>query len=66
MFLHADSEDSDETGWMARLFRVFAGCKGHFIGFVMSSISHADHLISFDTLVNNVTVFNLISTLSFY
>ena len=24
-FLHADSEDSDQTGWMPRLFWVFAG-----------------------------------------
>ena len=24
-FLHADSEDSDQTGWMPRLIRVFAG-----------------------------------------
>ena len=47
-----------------------AGRKGHFVGFVMRrlkcSISRADHLISFDTLVNNVAVFNLISTLSFF
>ena len=25
-FLHADSEDSDQTGWMTRLIWVFAGC----------------------------------------
>ena len=25
MFLHADSEDSDQTGWMPRLIRVFDG-----------------------------------------
>ena len=25
-FLHADSEDSDQTGWMPRLIWVFAGC----------------------------------------
>ena len=25
-FLHVDSEDSDQTGWMPRLIRVFAGC----------------------------------------
>ena len=35
MFLHADSEDSDQTGWMLRLIWVFAGCTGHFVGFVM-------------------------------
>ena len=26
IFLHADNEDSDQTGWMARLIWVFAGC----------------------------------------
>ena len=33
--ISAHSEDSDQTGWMPRLVVVFAGCKGHFIGFVM-------------------------------
>ena len=32
MFLHVDSEDSDQTGWMLRLIRVFAGPLGHFVG----------------------------------
>ena len=35
MFLHADSEDSDQTGQMPRLICVFAGRTGHFVGFVM-------------------------------
>ena len=35
MFLHADSEDSDQTGQMPRLIRVFAGRTGHFVGFIM-------------------------------
>ena len=35
-FLHADSEDSDQTGWMLGLIRVFAGAHTHFVGFVMS------------------------------
>ena len=35
MFLHADSEDSDQTGRMPRLIRVFAWRKCHFVGFVM-------------------------------
>ena len=34
-FLHADSEDSDQTGWMPRLIWVFAGRTCHFVGFVM-------------------------------
>ena len=33
-FLHADSEDSDQTGRMPRLIWVFAGRTCHFIGFV--------------------------------
>ena len=35
MFLHADSEDSDQTGQMPRLIWVFAGRTCHFVGFVM-------------------------------
>ena len=35
MFLHADSEDSDQTVRMPRLIWVHAGCTGHFVGFVM-------------------------------
>ena len=38
MFLHADSEDSDQTGWMPRLIWVFAGLKGNFVGFVMRQL----------------------------
>ena len=34
-FLHADSEDSDQTERMPRLIWVFAGCICHFDGFVM-------------------------------
>ena len=33
-FLHADSEDSDQTGPMPTLIWVFAGLTCHFIGFV--------------------------------
>ena len=29
------SDDSDQTGPMPSLFWVFAGCTGHFVGFVM-------------------------------
>ena len=34
-FLHADSEDSDQTGWMPRLIWVFAERTCHFVGFDM-------------------------------
>ena len=36
--LHADSEDSDQTGRMSRLIRVFAGRTCHFVGFVMKQL----------------------------
>ena len=38
MFLHADSKDSNQTGQMPRLILVFAGCIGHFIGFVVRQL----------------------------
>ena len=38
MFLHASSNDSDQTGRMPRLIWVFAGRKGHFVGFVMRQL----------------------------
>ena len=34
-FFHADSEDSDQTGQMPSLIRVFAERTGHIVGFVM-------------------------------
>ena len=34
-FLHADSEDSDQTGRMPRLLCVFSGRTCHFVGFVL-------------------------------
>ena len=37
-FLHADSEDSDQTGRMPRLIWVFAGRTCHFVGFVMRQL----------------------------
>ena len=38
-FLHADSEDSDQTARMPRLIWVFAGRICHFAGFVMSRLN---------------------------
>ena len=38
-FLHADSEDSDQTGRMPRLIWVFAGHTCHFVGFVMRQLT---------------------------
>ena len=44
-FLHADSEDSDQTGQMPRLIRVFAGCTCHFVGFVMRRLNYCDRIL---------------------
>ena len=35
VFLHSDSEDSDQTGRMSRLIWVFAGRRGHFVVLVV-------------------------------
>ena len=46
MFLHADSEDSDQTGPMPRLIWVFAGRKGHFVMRRLSFFDEDDRLVS--------------------
>ena len=46
-FLHADSEDSDQTGRMPRLISVFAGRTCHFVGFVMRRLIY----VSFPSVV---------------
>ena len=46
MFLHADSEDSDQTGRMSRLICVFAERNGHFVGFVMRRLMYTLQLCS--------------------
>ena len=38
--LHADSEDSDQTGRTPKLIWVLAGCTCHFVGFVMLWLSN--------------------------
>ena len=38
--LHADSEDSDQTGRMPRLIWVFAGCTSRFVGFGMRRLKY--------------------------
>ena len=40
MFLHADSEDSDQTGQMPRQIGVVAGCTFYFVGFVMRRLNY--------------------------
>ena len=46
MFFHADSEDSDQTVRMHRLICVFAGRKGHYVGFVMRQLMYTLQLAS--------------------
>ena len=59
MFLHADSEDSDQTGRMPRLIRVFARRKCHFVGFVMRCLK-----LDFTTGTNKPRVFDTWNYLS--
>ena len=40
MFLHADSEDSDQTGRMPRLICIFTGPSGNFAGVVMRRLMY--------------------------
>ena len=44
MFLHADSEDSDQTEWMPMLIY---GCTCYFVGFVMRQLIYASEGIGF-------------------
>ena len=46
-FLHADSEDSDQTGRMPRLIWVFVGCTCHFVCFVMRRLRLLIYVIFF-------------------
>ena len=46
-FLHADSEDSDQTGGMPRLIWDLAGYTCHFVGFVMRRLSSINDLQQF-------------------
>ena len=39
-FLHAKSEDSDQTGWMPKLIWVIAGRTGYFVGFVTRRLNY--------------------------
>ena len=48
--LHADSKDSDQTGWKPRLIWVFAGPTCHFVGFIMRRLRYAHKPWKFDLL----------------
>ena len=53
--LHANSRDTDQTGQMPRLIRVFAGHTYHFAGFVSMWLNYYIHMY-----VLSVSVFRLI------
>ena len=44
MVLHANSEDSDQTGRMLMQIRVFAGRTDHFVGFIMRWLIYIENL----------------------
>ena len=50
MFLHADREDSDQTGRMPRLIRVFAGHTDHFVGFVVRQLKSVNLINTLKTV----------------
>ena len=52
-FLHADSEDSDQTGGIPRLIWVFAERTCHFVGFVMSWLNFTSLLVHANQLTKN-------------
>ena len=52
MFLHADSEDSDQTGRMSRLIWVFTGHTGNFVGFIMWDLIFCPYVAPVYTLKN--------------
>ena len=62
-FLHADSEDSDQTGQMPRLIWVFAGHTCHFVGFswggsiIVNHMSLADVFFSHRCFIKSPSCF---------
>ena len=50
-FLHADSKDFDQTGWISRLIWVFAGRTCHFVGFVMLQLMYLKHCLGILLLI---------------
>ena len=57
IFLHADSEGSDQTGRMPKLIWVFAGRTCHFVGFVMRRlILSVAGSLAFTTHLHQLTV----------
>ena len=61
MILHADSEDSDQTGRITRLTWVFAGRTDHFVGFVMRrlicNLGESNERARFGVLLTSLGIF---------
>ena len=55
IFLHVDSKDSDQAGWMPRLIWVFAGWKGNSVGFVMRWLIYQREMQMFRTKFRTVS-----------
>ena len=61
VFLHADSEDSDQTGRMSRLIWVFAGRTCHFVCFIIRRLkSWLETRICYDNRILRVCDFDAI------
>ena len=61
-FLHADREDSDQTGRMPRLIWVFAGRTCHFVGFVMRQLKsqnfgHLNDWFDYPDILKDLNIF---------
>ena len=56
-FLHADSEDSDQTRQMPRQIWVFTGRTSQFVGFVMRRLNFENSLALLETIKNTTTYF---------
>ena len=64
-FLHAYSEDSDQTG-MPRLICVFAGRTCHFVGFVMRRLKHFENMHLINPLITLLFGFEIKFQISRY
>ena len=62
-FLHADSQNSDQTGWMPRLIWVFAGHTDHFVGFVVLQLILLFYVLVMISDIRQVTFISALDVL---
>ena len=55
-FLHVDGKNSDQTGRISRLIRVFAGRTCHFVGFVMRRLNLSCDVVNARTKISQPSV----------